>query len=234
MPWNNQWHTDGVVNQEFFRDTAIRVQPVQTVQQMDIETAVQPVNRGYIGGANITSITPGGTNGFHGDLFEYYSGNIIRSRDFFSTGAVPTPRFVYNQPGASGGGAVYRDKTFVYGSYEGTFTNGDYTSLGTVPTAAMLGGNFSGIPGLTLFNPFTGSATGAGRTPFTGNVITPGLINPVSAAIASNFPAANLPGIVNNFQTNSPFRNHQEKADGRIDQHFKRAPLGVPALWLYQ
>ncbi len=115
--WNNAWYTDGVINIEYFRGSALRVQPVNTVQQMNIETAALPAPHGYVGGGNLTAITPGGTNAFHGEAFEFYSGNVIRTRDFFDTGAVPTPRFVYNQPGINGGGAIRRDKTFVFGSY---------------------------------------------------------------------------------------------------------------------
>lgn len=220
MPWNNLWELDGVMNLEPFRNTAVRVQPVPSVQQMNVETAVLGVPRGFVGGAQATSITPGGTNAFHGEAYEFWSGNPIRTRDFFSTGAVPDPRFVYNQPGVDGGGAIVHDKTFLFGDYEGTFTNGDSTSLTTVPTAAELGGNFSAIPGLTVFNPATGSITGAGRTPFAGNIIPGTSLNPATTALASLFPAANLPGTFNNFQTNTPFRNNQEKADGRLDEHF--------------
>ena len=219
MPWNNLWEVDGVLNVEPFRDTSIRVQPMPTIQQMDITTAVMGVPTGYVGGAATTAITPGGTNSFHGDLWEFWSGDDVRTRDFFDTGAVSSPRFNYNQPAADGGGAIRKDKTFLFGSYEGTFTNGDYTNLGTVPTAAMQTGDFSAVPGLTLFNPSTGIA-GFGRTPFAGNMIPLTSLSLTSRAIASFFPAPNLPGFFNNYQSNSLFQNHQEKADGRLDNHF--------------
>src|SRR5579883_88787 len=219
--WNNQWQMDGLNNLEPFRNTAIRVQPVDSMKQLDAETASFYLTHGFIGGSNDTSIMPSGTNAFHGDLFEFWSGNVLRTRNFFSTTGVPAPRFVYNQPGAAGGGAIVPDKTFIYGSYQGTFANGSQTQIGTVPTPAALSGDFSGIPGLTLFNPATGLPSGIGRTPFTGNVIPGFMINPTARAIASFFPTPNIPGaIVNNYVTNLPFRNHANAADARIDQHF--------------
>ena len=84
----------------------------------------------------------------------------------------------------------------------------------------MIAGNFSGVPGLAIFRPNTGTLAGANRTPFTGSIIPPSLINPTSAAIASFFPAPNLEGFSNNFVTNTPFRSNGNKADGRLDHHF--------------
>src|SRR5256885_13078068 len=46
-------------------------------------------------------------------------------------------------------------------------------------------GNFSSIPGLVLYQPQSGTATGAGRTPFAGGIIPAAQINPTAAAIAS-------------------------------------------------
>lgn len=218
--WNNAWYTDGALNVEPFRNTALRVQPTPSVQQMNVETSELAVSRGFVGGGNVTAITPGGTNAFHGEVYEFWSGDDLLTRNFFDTGAVSSPRFDYNQPGVAGGGAINHDKTFLFGDYEGTYTDGDSTNLTTVPTAAELTGNFSAIPGLTLFNPATGAADGTGRLPFAGNIIPITSLNPTAVGIASLFPAANLPGNFNNLQANSLFRNHQTKADGRLDEHF--------------
>jgi hypothetical protein len=218
--WNNQFGLDGVVNQEPFRNTAIRVQPVESLQQMNVATASQTMDKGFTGGANVMNLTRGGTNGLHGSLFEFYSGNVLRTRPFYDTVGDSVPRYVHNQMGATLGGAIVPDRTFLFGSYEGLFDNGSNSVLSTVPTAAAIGGNFSGIPGLTLYNPNSGSSSGAGRTPFTGGVIPSSRINPTAAAIASFIPSPNLPGFYNNYLSAVPFRNHANRADGRLDQHF--------------
>jgi hypothetical protein len=219
-PWNNQWQMDGVYNTEPFRNTAIRVQPMETIQETQIATASKIMQHGYYGGANVTNITRGGTNDLHGSLFEFYSGNVLRTRPFYDTLGDSVPKYVHNQMGAAGGGAIVRDKTFVFGSYEGMFDNGYSSQLTTVPVPSAIGGNFSGIPGLTLFNPNTGTATGAGRTAFANGIIPSSQINPTAASIAGLLPAPNLPGFADNYLANVPFRNHWNKADGRIDQHF--------------
>lgn len=220
-PATNEWEQDALYNQEPFRGTAVRVTPSEDVRQMDIETNNLTPNKGFVGGAAVTDLTSTGTNGFHGSLFEFNSGNWSRARDFFNN--VPgshNPRFVYNQFGGTFGGPIFPDKTFFFLSYEGTYQNGDNTQLTTVPTAGIAGGNFSALPDFTLYNPFTGTVTGTGRSTFAGNAIPSALINPTARAIASAFPAPNLPGFVNNYVSNVPFRNHGNKADARIDHHF--------------
>jgi len=220
-PFVNLWLLDSLLNQEPYRGTAIRVIPEEATQQMDIETNSQEAHRGYNGGAVVTDLTAPGTNGIHGSLFEFNSGSWGRSRNYFD--AQPTdsnPGFVYNQFGATIGGPIVKDKTFFFGSYEGTYANGAVSTIGTLPTPGVLTGNFSSIPGLTLYNPFTGTADGTGRVPFVGNVIPTPLINPAAASIAALLPAPNQAGLVNNFVANVPSIDHANKADGRIDEHF--------------
>jgi len=219
-PTANLWMNDGVMNLEPFRNTAIRVQPIESVQQFNMETASLPAERGFAGGGIFNSITRPGTNDWHGSLFEFYSSNILRTRNYFNIAANPDPRFVYNQFGATFGGPLVKDRTFFFGSYEGTYQNGGITQVSTVPTAAMIAGNFSAVPGLTLYRPGTGTTVGINRTPFTGNMIPSNLINPTAAAIARFFPAPNLAGFSNNYVSNVPFQNHGNKADGRLDHHF--------------
>jgi len=217
--WNRAYGMDGLWNTEPFRNTAIRVQPVESIEQMNIATANQTVEKGFAGGTNVMTMTRGGTNGWHGSLFEFWSGDVLRTRDALNTTNVD-PRYVHNQLGASVGGAIVPDKTFFFGSYEGVFDNGDLFTLSTVPTTAALGGNFSAIPGLTVYNPATGTVAGAGRVPFSGGILPSTSINPTAAAIASYIPAPNMAGLYDNYGAGTPFRNHANRFDGRIDQHF--------------
>jgi hypothetical protein len=218
--WNNQWMMDGVWNTEPFRNTAIRVQPEEAIQQLNIVSSTFNARRGFIGGSDDTTIIPAGTNAFHGTLFEFWNGTKLNARNFFNQEDNFTrPRFTYNQFGAAGGGAISKDKTFLFGSYQGMYANGQQTQMTTVPTAAMVGGNFSAVPGLTLYNPASGIG-GAGRTPFPGNIIPGFMLSPVASAIASFYPTPNLSGFVNNYMANVPLENHQQKADAKLDQHF--------------
>ncbi len=218
-PMVNRYRMDGVTNQEPFRNTAIRVEPVENLQQKSIETASLPAERGFSGSGVVTDLTKAGTNSWHGSLFEFHSGNWLRTRNFLNTGDNPDPRFVYNQFGGTAGGPLITDKTFFSGSYEGTYQNGSNTTFSTVPTAAALTGNFSGIPGLTLYDPRSG-INGTGRAVFPGNRVPFIAMNQTASRIASFLPEPNLEGFTNNYISNVPFRSNGNKFDGRIDQHF--------------
>jgi Carboxypeptidase regulatory-like domain/TonB dependent receptor len=218
-PFTNEWMLDGVWNTEPFRDSAIRVIPEEATEQLQISTATLPARNGFTSNGFFQSVTRPGTNDWHGNLFEFYSGNILGTRNFFNTAGNPDQRLVYNQMGGAFGGPVAKDKLFIFGSYEGTFANGSSSQLSTVPTTAMLNGNFSAVPGLVLFNPNTGNIAGGNRTAFTNNIISPTLFNPAAAAIASFLPAPNLPGFTNNLVSNTPYNDHGNKADGRVDYH---------------
>ncbi len=219
FPYLNQNYLDGVWNQEPYRDTAIRVVPEEMIQQFNVSTANLSMDKGFTDGAYVTDNSRGGTNALHGDLFEFYSGNPLRTRSYFDTLDTSAPRFTYNQFGTAVGGPIIKDSLFFFGSWEGNYNRGDNTQLSTVPSAGVLTGNFSSIPNLTLYSPYTGFADGTLRQAFPGNVISPSLINPTAAAIASYLPAPNLPGLANNYLSNSPYQLDYQKFDGRLDYH---------------
>ena len=217
--WNLQ-QTDGVVNLEPFRGIASRVTPVENIQQLNVATSSYTPEKGYTAGSFSNVATRPGTNDWHGSLFEFHSNDRLHARSPWNVAGNPKPRFTYNQFGATAGGHIVRDRFFFFGSYEGNYNRGQNTEFATVPTLAMRAGNFSGIPGLTLSNPFTGTATGAGRLTFANNMIPFASVNPVARVILPLIPEPNQPGLVNNLAANVPYENDWHKADARIDAHF--------------
>jgi len=215
----NYFALEGVTNYEPMRGTAVRVVPVEAVQQFNIATANYPEDQGFVAGSVTSVVTRPGTNGLHGSLFEFHKNNHLIARSPFDvTGN--QPRLTYNQFGATVGGPVVRDRFFFFGSWEGNYNRGSATQIATVPTAAMLAGNFNGIPGVSIFNPATGTAAGLNRTAFGNNTIPSASINPTAAALLPYIPAANQSGLANNFIANAPYSNDWHKFDGRIDGHF--------------
>lgn len=220
-PAFNMWNVDGVNNWEPFRGGAIRVQPVESIQQMNVTTASPSADKGFSAGLINYNLTRPGTNEWHGSLFHFHSNNELRSRPFFNHEPFDKPRHTYNQFGGTVGGRIIPDRTFFFGSYEGSLNRGRTSVLTTVPTADMLAGNFAGVPGVTIYDPATGDPqTGIGRQPFTGNMIPAGRINPTASALAGNVPAPNQDGFLNNYQYNPYRKNDWQKADGRIDHRF--------------
>lgn len=224
----NRHYLDGVVNFEPFRGTAIRIAPSETIQQMSIRTGTYSARHGFAGPGLTNIVTRGGTNSWHGSLFEFHSNDELNAQKWFSPfrssglfdddlfddeNDTDSTNLVYNQFGGTIGGPIRRDSTFFFGSYEGTYQRDHTPTFATVPTGDMRAGNFSNIPGLNLFNPRTGQR-------FANNRIPSAQINPFSQSIVNSLPAPNMPGFVNNYVAPSYLRRDGNRFDGRIDQHF--------------
>ncbi|MGH9445897.1 MAG: hypothetical protein ACRD3O_09240 [Terriglobia bacterium] len=89
------------------------------------------------------------------------------------------PKGIDNDLGATLGGPIMKNKVFFFASYEGDFlreTSGEYA---TAPTRAMENRNFSAT-GAPIYNPFTGSPDGAGKSQFLDDIIPGNLIGPIA------------------------------------------------------
>jgi len=217
----NRRNIDGVENDEPNQSLSVYVSPVESLQQLDLLTSNYPARQGRAGGTIINPATRTGSNQLHGSVFEFNSVSAMSARNFFNPEGLPQARYAFNQFGATVGGPVVRDSTFFMLSYEGDLDRRRIPNVSTVPTAGFLAGNFSAIPGLTLYDPRTGLASGAGRTAFANNTIPANRISPVARNIASFFPSPNVQGFENNLVTNVPVRNDGHRADIRLDNKFE-------------
>jgi putative AlgH/UPF0301 family transcriptional regulator len=93
----------------------------------------------------VSAVTKGGGNQYHGTVYEYLRNDKMDARSFFAVkGLVPKPALKRNQFGASVGGPVKRDKSFLFFSWESLKQKNSTTSSGMVmPTALERIGDFS-------------------------------------------------------------------------------------------
>jgi hypothetical protein len=84
-------------------------------------------------GSEIAMISKGGTNQYHGDVFEYLRNSAINARNFFDGPEIP--QLEKNNFGDSFGGPMRKDKTFSYVVYEGLQENLGFTANDLVPAA---------------------------------------------------------------------------------------------------
>src|SRR5439155_13276738 len=68
-------------------------------------------------GAQVNIVTTSGTNQIHGSAYEFLRNSALDARNFFDRGQIPS--FQRNVFGASLGGPIRKDKTFLFGNYEG-------------------------------------------------------------------------------------------------------------------
>lgn len=90
----------------------------EAVQEFQIITNNYAAEYGRAAGGVVNIITRSGSNAFHGDVFGYLRNRNFQAVNPFST--VPNPAYTRVQAGAAFGGAIKKDKTFYYFSYEVT------------------------------------------------------------------------------------------------------------------
>src|SRR5215469_12725796 len=68
-------------------------------------------------GAQVSIVTAGGTNQFHGSAYEFLRNSALDARNYFDRADLP--HFERNVFGGSLGGPIRRDKAFLFANYEG-------------------------------------------------------------------------------------------------------------------
>ena len=84
-------------------------------------------------GGQVIIVTQSGSNQFHGSAYDFLRNNDLDAPNYFAQGIVPP--FRRNQFGASVGGPIQKDKTFVFANYEGFRESLNQTSAAFVPDA---------------------------------------------------------------------------------------------------
>jgi len=201
----------------------------ETVQEVQVSTSAFSAQYG-VGGILYNQITKGGTDKFHGAAYEYFQNDALNADSYAFGGAAGSKTYLrYNNFGGSIGGPILKQKLFFYFNYDHTIQHGG-TAPGyyTVPTAAVLSGDFTGQP--TIYDPATTTLVNGvvTRTSFAdeygnGNKIPASRFDPVANAIQAYFPKPNSPGTVvnglvtNNYVYTSPSSNPFIKYFGRLD-----------------
>jgi len=111
---------------------------------------------GRSAGAQVELITRSGTNDWHGGGFDYLRNTVLHANNFFNNSSgVPRPKFIQNIFGGSLGGPVFRDKTFIFGNYQGRRVRQEIIRNRTVLTPEAKAGIFRWrSPGSTAIQQF--------------------------------------------------------------------------------
>ena len=88
----------------------------EAVQEFQIITNNYAPEYGRAAGGVVNIITRSGTNDFHGDVFGYLRNRSFQAVNPFST--IPNPAYTRVQAGVAFGGAIKKDKTYYFFSYE--------------------------------------------------------------------------------------------------------------------
>jgi len=195
------------------------------VQSFEVRTSNYNAEYGNSGGSWSSTITRPGTNAIHGSLFEFNTNSYFRAGRTMAT-SESSPRFNMNQFGGTAGGPIVPDKAFWFISYEGLLQRGRQEAVATVPAAGFGTGNFGQVPGAVLYNPFSGTSSGANRVPYGGNVIPASQFNTTAQQIFGLIPSPNLPGYTNNLTGNVPVLDDNHRIDAKLDHRLSERSTG--------
>jgi hypothetical protein len=213
---------DGSIDTNYWEQNLIAyVPPSEAIEAVNIVTSGFDAESGGAAGS-VTNVTvKSGSNTLHGSAFEFNTISKLASRNFFYYGP-SIPKMVLNQFGFSLGGPIKKNKLFFFGDWERYRLSQFGTGTTSVPTAAILQGNFSSVSSLvTIYDPTTGNADGTGRTAFANNVIPSTLISKASSTLAALIPAPNYApagtSIANNYQYAGDLIFHRDSVDLKIN-----------------
>ena len=104
---------------------------VDAVREFNVQRDSYSADFGKRPGGQVIIVTKSGSNSLHGSAFEFLRNNALDAPNYFDQGSAPP--FQRNQFGASLGGPIQKDKTFLFGNYEGFRQNLHQTSAAFVP-----------------------------------------------------------------------------------------------------
>lgn len=167
------------------RSTVLRLN-AEAIEEFRVTTTNPNANQGRSAGAQVSLVTKGGTNEWHGAGFEFYRTKKFAANNFFNNKAgVPKPALIRHTFGGALGGPIVKDRAFFFYSFEGDRITQSITELRDVPLASL-------GQGLVRYaNPSGGITT---LTTAQLNTIFPNVgINPVAVAAlaqaAAKYPA---------------------------------------------
>jgi hypothetical protein len=203
---SNQYSIDGAYNNDVLQEGLNFQMSVDAIQEFKIQRNTFSAEFGY-GTGQINVATKSGTNAFHGSAYEFLRNDALDARQFFDASI---PAYRQNQFGATLGGPLQKDHTFFFFNYEGFRKSQGNTLIGTLPTAKLLSGDFSGLPAVK--DPQTG-------IPYPGNIIPASSFSALTKRILPLLPQPNVGG-ANNFVSAPATTLNWDQATVRVDHVF--------------
>jgi hypothetical protein len=114
---------------------------LDSVEEFRLITNSFDAEYGKFSGAVMNAITKSGTNGFHGDVFEFLRNDAMDAQNYFFSGQ-PKSELHRNQFGFTAGGPFWKNKIFWFTDYQGTRQVAGAETTVSLPTAAERQGIF--------------------------------------------------------------------------------------------
>src|SRR5208337_1557103 len=201
--------------------------PLDSIQEFKVTSAGDDATYGHSAGGQMELVTKGGTNHFHGELFEYNRTTDYTANDYFNNlQGIPNPQLIRNQFGGNVGGPIIKNKLFFFFSYNGLRQVAPEQNYLTVPVPSFYSGqlnyvNTSGntVPASAATLAALDPCVAAGTCPTQG----PGADQSLLSFLQNRgYPTPNNSSVGDGLNTSgyyfvSPARNHDNTYIGKVD-----------------
>ncbi|HET6145497.1 MAG TPA: TonB-dependent receptor [Candidatus Acidoferrales bacterium] len=200
-PRSNNFTLDGAVLQNMLGRSPVAGNSgdalgLDGIKEFKIVAGTFQAEYGLAMGSQMVAVSKGGTNQFHGDVFEYIRNDAFDANTFFNNQSdTPKAPLRKNQFGGAVGGPIKKDKAFFYAVYEairetqGVPVNNPVPSAGCHPANATATNNFGAgtvisaaacpdIPSDVTLSPYTAALLAIVPLPNPGSVFDPVAGNP--------------------------------------------------------
>src|ERR1700751_3224957 len=218
-PESNNFLIDGANNFNGIDGGFVLKPPVDAISEFRIITHSANAEFGNALGSTTNIITRSGTNRLHGTLWEFLRNDAVDANNYFAQTKEPLKQ---NQFGASAGAPIKKDKTFIFGFYEGFRNRQGESALTTVPSLRQRVGDFSelcpeGFTGGFCHNPQNQLFNVFANAPYPNNQVPSSQFNQVSQNLLSFFPLPNAG--TNLFSTTQILSNNTDQFGIKVDHY---------------
>jgi hypothetical protein len=166
--------------------------PAESIQEFRVSTNNASANFGRSAGAQVAIETKRGTNALHGSAYWYHQNDNLNANSWVRNRTrTKNPELKDNRYGFSVGGPIIKDKTFIYGHYEGRRFPRSSDALRLVPTSTLKQGILrfrDGANNIVSYDLKTSTQCAGGRCDPRGLGLSP-----VVKAVWDLLPAGNDP-----------------------------------------
>jgi carboxypeptidase family protein len=189
----NNWELDGGDNMDNGSNETLNVYPsIDAIAEFKVLTSNYGAQYGRNGSGTVEVETKSGTNGFHGDAYEFVRNDAFNSKNYFDSSVAPYKK---NDYGYTVGGPIWKNHTFFFWSQEWRKDRVPTNFNQAVPSAAERAGDFSDLcPNLTVTDPTADPMAdcphlpGTKNTPFPGNQVPFNASDPNVQALLGYIP----------------------------------------------
>jgi Carboxypeptidase regulatory-like domain/TonB dependent receptor len=218
-PESNNFLIDGANNFNGVDGGFVLKPPVDAINEFRIITLNANAEFGGSLGSTTNIITRSGTNQLHGTLWEFLRNDAVDANNYFALSKEPLKQ---NQFGATIGAPIKKNKTFVFGFYEGFRNDQGVSGQTTVPSLKERTGDFSELCPEGFTHGFCNNPTNQlfnvlANAPYLDNQVPADQIDPVSGNLLSFFPLPNVG--TNLFSTTQILTNDTDQFGIKVDHY---------------